>query len=57
MFPSSLTLETRLQQALDIRSPWSVSKAEFDRSEQLLRITLRHAGPYACPVCGAAAQV
>ena len=57
MFPSSLTLETRLQQALDIRSPWSVSKAEFDRSEQLLRIALRRAGPYACPVCGAAAQV
>ena len=57
MFPSSLTLETRLQQALDIRSPWSVSKAEFDRPGQLLRITLRHAGPYACPVCGAAAQV
>ena len=57
MFPSSLTLETRLQQALDIRSPWSVSKAEFGRSEQLLRIALRRAGPYACPVFSAAAQV
>ncbi len=56
MFPSHLTLEACLQQALDIRPPWSISKAEFDRSEQLLRITLRHAGPYACPVCGAAAK-
>lgn len=55
--PSSLALETRLQQAPDIRSPRSVSKAESDRSEQLPRITLRHAGPYACPVCGAAVRV
>ena len=56
MFPRSLTLEAGLQQALDIRSPWSVGKAEIDPSERQLRIELRHAGPYACPICGAAAK-
>ena len=30
MFPSFLTLEACLQQALDLHPPWSVSKAEFD---------------------------
>ena len=57
MPPHSLSLEECLRQALDIRPPWSVRKAEFDPSERLLRIALRHAGPaYACPVCGAAAK-
>ena len=56
MLPNSPTLEALLQQALDIRPPWSVRKAEFDPAEQLLRVDLRHAGPCACPVCGAAAE-
>ena len=50
MFPNSLSCETSLQQALDIRPPWSVSKAEFDPAGQQLRIALRHSRPYACPV-------
>ena len=37
MFPNSLTLETGLQQALDLRPPRSVSKAEFDPAGQQLR--------------------
>ena len=37
MFPNSLTLETGLQQALDLCPPRSVSKAEFDPAEQQLR--------------------
>ena len=56
MFPNSLSLEMCLQQALDIHPPWSVGKVEFDPAGQQLRIALRHAGPYACPVCGAAAK-
>ena len=56
MLSSSLTLEVCLQQALDIHPPWSVQKAELERSRQRLRIDLRHAGPLACPICGAAAK-
>lgn len=50
------TMEMLLQQALDLRPPWSVRRAEIDRSGRQLRVELRHAGPYACPVCGAAAK-
>ena len=56
MLSSSLTLEACLQQALDIHPPWSVQKAELEQSRQRLRIDLRHAGPLACPVCGATAK-
>ena len=56
MPPNSLTLESCLQQALDIHSPWSAQKAELEQSRQRLRIDLRHAGPLACPICGAAAK-
>ena len=56
MFPNSLSFEAGLQQALDIRPPWSVCEAKFDRSGQQTRIALRHSGPYACPGCGAAAS-
>ena len=37
MFPSFPTLEACHQQALALRPPWSVSKAEFDPAEQQLR--------------------
>ena len=57
MLPSPHNLEACLQQDLDARSPRSVCKAEFGRSEQLPRNALRRAGPYPCPVCGAAARV
>ena len=57
MLPSSHNLEACLQQVLDAHSPWSVCKVEFGRSEQLPRNALHRAGPYACPVCGAAARV
>ena len=50
--PRSLAFEM-FQQALGIRSPWSVYEAKFDRSERQTRIALRRSGPYARPVCGA----
>ena len=56
MLSNSLTLEACLRQALDIHPPWSVQKAELEQSKQRLRIDLRHAGPLACPICGAAAN-
>ena len=56
MLSSSLTLEACLQQALDIHPPWSVQRAELEQSKQRLRIDLRHAGPLACPICGATAK-
>ena len=56
MPPSSLTLESCLQQALDIHPPWSVQKAELERSKQRLRIDLHHSGPVACPICGTTAK-
>ena len=56
MLRRSLTLEM-FQQALSFRTPRSVCEAKFDRSERQTRIALRHYfGPYARPVCGAAAS-
>ena len=55
MLPSSPALEAFLQQALDLRPPWSVRKAEFDPAGQQLRTDLRHGWPCTCPVCGGVA--
>ena len=56
MLPNSLTLEAGIQQALGVRPPWSVQKAELEPSRQRLRIDLRHAGTVTCPICGASAK-
>ena len=55
MLPSFPALAAFLQQMLGLRPSWSAHKAEFDPAEQLLRTDPRHAGPNACPVCGAVA--
>ena len=55
VLPSSPALEAFLQQALDLRPPWSARKAEFDPAGQQLRVDLRHGGPCTCPVCGGVA--
>ena len=48
MFLNSLTLETCLQQTLDIHPPWSVQKAELERPKKRLRIDLYHAESLVC---------
>ena len=40
MLPSSPALETLLRQALDIRPPWSIRRAEFGPAKQQLRVDL-----------------